>query len=395
LKPTGRLELTWTNKDMRLLSHGGDTYEWVEPSDWRVTEVRPLRHIETVGEDGSGNLLVEGDAAHTLDALLRIPELAAKYRGKVKLCYIDPPFNTGQAFRHYNDAVEHSVWLTMLRDRLTQIRDLLRPDGSVWVHLDDAEAHRARCVLDEVFGADNFIATIIWEKADSPRNSARYLSVDQDYIHLYAKNAQVWRPNRLPRTDESDAIYKNPDGDRRGPWLPSDPFANKPYSLGTYEVAGPSGRTFRPPKGKYWRVSLDKLLELDADGQVWWGPNGAARPSIKRYLTEVAALVPRTFWPHAQVGSNRTSSSDMKKLFPGVAGFATPKPERLMKRVLLIGSQPGDRGCRAQDGPTLGHQRNPAREHCDLRKPPPDQGNQRHGCWRHHDHRKLGRRWRI
>ena len=337
-----RLELSWSNKDMRLLSHDDVSYEWVQPSDWRVSEVRLLEHVADVGEEPEENLVIHGDALHALTSLTSIPELREQYLGRVKLCYIDPPFNTGLSFAHYDDAVEHSVWLTMLRDRLMQIHKLLSNEGSVWVHLDDVETHRARCVLDEVFGAENFVGTVIWEKADSPRNSAKWLSVDQDYIHVYAKDRGVWRPNKLPRTSESDAIYENPDSDPRGPWLPSDPFANKPYSLGTYELTGPTGRTFRPPHGKFWRISQTKLETLDRDGRVWWGPTGNARPSIKRYLSDVSDLVPRTLWRHSEVGSNRSSSNEMKALFEGVEAFSTPKPERLLQRVLQVGSDEGD-----------------------------------------------------
>ncbi len=273
----GRLELTWTNKHLTLLAHENQTYEWVDPADYRVSEVRLLHDVAKVGHTATDsrragdNLLIRGDALHALNALSSIPEFAREYLGRVRLCYIDPPFNTGQAFPgFYDDALEHSVWLTMLRDRLVQIRDFLAADGSVWVHLDDTESHRARCVLDEVFGADNFITTVIWQKADSPRNSARHFSVDQDYIHVYAKDASVWRPVRLPRTEAADASYRNPDNDPRGPWTPGDPFANKYYSLGQYEVTGPTGNVFGPPPGRYWRVSQEKFEELDRDGRIYW-----------------------------------------------------------------------------------------------------------------------------
>lgn len=341
----GRLELTWTNKHLRLLADEDGRYEWVSPSDYRVAEVRLLDDAATVGEVGRlrarDNLLIRGDALNALRSLTGLPEFSREYAGKVKLAYIDPPFNTQQSFLQYDDALEHSVWLTMMRDRLLQIRDLLSPDGSVWVHLDDSEVHRARCMLDEIFGAETFVATVIWEKADSPRNSARQLSTDHDYIVVYSREP-AWTPQRLPRTEAANSIYSNPDDDPRGPWLPGDPYANKPYSRGLYEITGPSGRSFRPPPGRFWRVSEDRLRELDADGRVWWGPKGSARPSIKRYLAEVADLVPRTLWSRDEVGSNRTSKNEMRALFPGAPSFATPKPEALMHRILQIGTAPGD-----------------------------------------------------
>lgn len=355
-KHMGRLELTWTDKDKALLSTGDGKYDYtlVDPSDRRVAEVRLLHEIDRVDADipserpaglptpTTDNLLITGDAMHVLDALAKIPDYADRYLGKIKLVYIDPPFNTGQAFANYEDNIEHSIWLTMLRDRLRQIKPLLAPDASIWVHLDDAEVHRCRSVLDEEMGAENFIAEVVWEKADSPNNSARYLSKDQDYVLVYAKSKQAWVPNRLRRSPASDAHYANPDGDPRGPWYPGDPYANKPYSLGLYEVVGPTGRRFRPPPGRFWRVSQSKFNELAEDARIYWGPDQSARPSIKRFLAEVSGLTPRTLWRHADVGSNRTSKNEMRALFPEIASFATPKPERFMERVLEIASQPGD-----------------------------------------------------
>jgi adenine-specific DNA-methyltransferase len=343
-EPRGRLELTWTNKALRLLSDETGGYTWVEPPDFRVAEVRLLHEAATIGkcDADAENLLIRGDALHALTSLVELPEYRKKYTGKVKLCYIDPPFNTGQAFEQYDDALEHSVWLTMMRDRLVQIEELLAPDGSVWVHLDDVEMAYCRVLMDEIFGRRNFVATIVWKKADSPRNSARHFSTDQDYILVYAKNAETWRPNRLPRTAETDAAYSNPDDDPRGPWSPGDPFANKPYALGQYEVTGPTGNRFGPPPGRYWRISQERFLELDRTGQIYWRGGGDARPRIKRYLSEVGDLVPRTFWEYTDVGSNGTSSREIRKLFPDVPVFATPKPEALLERVLTIGSDPGD-----------------------------------------------------
>lgn len=343
----GRLELTWTNKALRLLAYEDGSYQWVPPSDYRVAEVRLLHDAGTVGEvhpdrdRAKDNLLIRGDALNALTSLIELPESAQEYVGKVKLAYLDPPFNTQQSFLQYDDALEHSVWLTMLRDRLLQVKILLSDRGSVWVHCDDSEQHRLRCVMDEVFGPENFVATIIWEKADSPRNSARQFSTDQDYIVIYSRSSE-WVPNRLARTEAANSIYSNPDDDPQGPWLPGDPFANKPYSRGLYEIAGPTGRTFRPPPGRFWRISEGRFKELDEAGRIWWGPTKSARPSIKRYVAEVSDLVPRTIWSRDDVGSNRTSKNEMRALFPGLPSFATPKPEALMARILEIGSDCGD-----------------------------------------------------
>lgn len=229
----------------------------------------------------------------------------------------------------------------MVRDRLLQVRTLLAESGSVWVHCDDSEHAYVKIVLDEVFGRDNFVTNIVWEKADSPRNSARQFSTDHDYILVYSKNPE-WKPYRLPRDERSNSIYTNPDDDPRGVWLAGDPYANKPYSRGQYTITGPTGRSFSPPPGRYWRVSKEKLEELDADVRIWWGPRGDARPSIKKFLSEVSDLVPRTLWSKTDVGSNRTSKNEMRRLFPGEPSFATPKPEALIHRILQIGTQPGD-----------------------------------------------------
>jgi adenine-specific DNA-methyltransferase len=187
----------------------------------------------------------------------------------------------------------------------------------------------------------NFVANLIWEKADSPRNSARQFSTDHDHILVFSKNPE-WVPRRLERTEEANSIYSNQDDDELGPWLPGDPFANKPYSKGQYKITGPTGRVFSPPPGRYWRISEAKFREFDANGRIWWGPKGDARPSIKRYLSEVGDLVPRTLWSKNDVGSNRTSKNEMRSLFPGDTSFVTPKPERLLHKILNISTNFGD-----------------------------------------------------
>jgi adenine-specific DNA-methyltransferase len=301
----------------------------------RRVDYRILQPVESYGDPNSENLLIKGDNLQALKALLPF------YAGRVKCIFIDPPYNTKSAFEHYDDNLEHSQWLSMMYPRLELLRELLSVDGSIWMAIDDSELHYLKALCDEVFGRLNFAATIVWEKADSPRNSARQFSTDQDYILVYSRKTE-WAPNRLPRNDASNSIYRNPDSDPRGPWLPGDPYANKPYSRGLYTFIGPTGRSFKPPPGRFWRTSEEKLSELDADGRIWWGPKKDARPSIKKYLSEVSDLVPRTLWSHGDVGSNRTSKNEMRALFPGDASFDTPKPEALIERILLMATAAGD-----------------------------------------------------
>ncbi len=298
---------------------------------YRLLEAAPLSH----GDRDTGNMLIQGDNLDALKALLPY------YAGKVKCIYIDPPYNTRSAFEHYDDNLEHSQWLAMMYPRLELLRKLLSEDGSIWVSIDDNEGHYLKVIMDEIFGRKNFVSNIIWEKADSPRNSAKQFSSDHDHILVYSKVPE-WQPRKLPRTEEANSIYSNPDDDERGPWLPGDPYANKPYSKGLYSITGPTGRSFAPPPGRYWRISEERLRELDSDGRIWWGPTGEARPSIKRYLSEVSDLVPRTLWRKDSVGSNRTSKNEMRALFPDEASFGTPKPESLIERVLHISTVPGD-----------------------------------------------------
>lgn len=286
-------------------------------------------------ESAPENLIIQGDNLLALKALIPV------YAGRVKCIFIDPPYNTQSAFEHYDDKLEHSQWLSMMYPRLVLLRELLADSGSIWVSIDDNEGHYLKVLMDEVFGRANFVTTVIWQKADSPRNSARQFSSDHDYILVYGRTPE-WTPIKLARTDAANSIYTNPDEDHRGCWLPGDPYANKPYSKGQYTIEGPTGRSFSPPPGRYWRISELKLRELDADGRIWWGPTGSARPSIKRYLSEVSDLVPRTIWDKDAVGSNRTSKNEMRTLFPGSESFGTPKPERLIERTLNIASKPGD-----------------------------------------------------
>jgi adenine-specific DNA-methyltransferase len=312
--------------------------DWVNKNQAKVsTDEVPyhlLKQVKTYGEP-SENLLIQGDNLLALKALLPF------YAGRVKCIFIDPPYNTQSAFEHYDDKLEHSQWLSMMYPRLVLLRELLAEDGSIWVSLDDNEAHYLKVLMDEIFGRQCFVTNVIWEKADSPRNSARQFSSDHDHVFVYSKSPN-WIPYKLPRTDDSNAIYTNPDSDPRGPWIPGDPYANKPYSKGLYQIIGPTGRNFSPPPGRFWRISEEKLTELNQDGRIWWGSTGDARPSIKRYLAEVSDLVPRTLWRRDDVGSNRTSKNEMRGLFPDEASFGTPKPEALMLRIMQVATQEDD-----------------------------------------------------
>jgi len=352
------------------------SFTWNGKSKARMIAQTPgtgtLRPCPEESEDweSTQNIFIEGDNLEVLKLLQK------SYHKKVKMIYIDPPYNTGNEFIYpdnYQDNLNtylkytgqvdgegfkmssntdtsgryHTNWLNMLYPRLKLARNLLTDDGAIFISIGDHEVHNLRHLLDEIFGPECFVATAIWEKADSPRNSARQFSEDHDYVLVYSRDPS-WVPCRLARTDEANSIYTNPDNDPRGEWIPGDPFANKPYSKGLYNVTGPTGRTFQPPPGRYWRISEEKLRGLDADGRIWWGPNGSARPSIKRYLSEVSDLVPRTLWRKEDVGSNRTSKNELRKLFPEVASFDTPKPVALMKRILALVTK-ADQDCLVMD----------------------------------------------
>ncbi len=329
MKPKQKLELIWIGKENRpklepriLLEDPAKSYH----AKHRVTSA-----------DCFDNRLIFGDN------LLALKALEAEFAGKVKCVFIDPPYNTGSAFTHYDDGVEHSIWLSLMRDRLEIIRRLLAEDGSLWITIDDNECHYLKVMCDEVFGRVNFVASVIWRKNYAPKSSAKHFSVDHDYVLIYAKNEDLWKPNPMPRSEKQDKAYKNPDNDYRGVWKTSDLSARNPYSLGIYSVTGPSGRVIDgPPKGRFWSISKDKLLELDAENRIWWGKGGDSIPQLKRFLTDVKqGIVPQTLWPYEEVGHTQDAKKEIVALF-GEDVFATPKPEKLMKRVVEIATNPND-----------------------------------------------------
>ena len=323
-----KLELTWIGKENRPR---------LEPRI--LIEEERLSHHAAARRDGDhfDNILIRGDN------LLGLKALEATHAGSLKCVFIDPPYNTGSAFEQYDDGLEHSVWLSLIRDRIEIIHRLLADDGSLWVSLDDNEAHYFKVMCDEVFGRQNFVANVIWQKIFSPKNTARHFSEDHDHIFVYAKNAQIWSPNQMPRSEKLNASYKNPDNDPRGPWTSGDLSARNYYGAGTYPITCPSGRIVAgPPNGMYWRVSKEKFKEMDADGRIWWGADGNNAPRVKRFLSEVKqGVVPQTLWAHSEVGNTQEAKKEVVALF-GSDNFMTPKPERLIARVLHIATNPGD-----------------------------------------------------
>lgn len=288
------------------------------------------------GDQTQGNMLIKGDNLEALKALLPY------YKGRVKCIYIDPPYNTGSAFEHYDDNLEHSTWLSMMYPRLELLRELLAEDGSIWVSLDDTEQAYCKVILDEIFGRKNFVCNVIWQKKYSPANDAKWLSDNHDFIIIYAKNKEIWRPQLLPRTENMNSRYKNPDNDPRGPWKTSD-FSVRTYNATCdYPITLPSGRIVRPPESRCWVSNKQKFEELCADNRIWFGLDGNNVPAVKRFLSEVKqGMTSLTIWTYEEVGHNQDAKKEVKQ-FNAEDVFDTPKPERLIERILTLGSNKGD-----------------------------------------------------
>ncbi len=326
-----KLELTWIGKENRprlepriLLEDPEKSYH----SPHRITD-----------HDLFDNRLIFGDN------LLALKALEQEFTGKIKCIFIDPPYNTGSAFEHYDDGLEHSLWLSLMRDRLDVIRSLLSHDGSPWITIDDNEAHYLKVLCDEVFGRANFVANVIWQKRFSPNSTAQFISDSHDHILVYARQKTLWKRNLLPRVEKQNRGYKNPDNDPRGPWTSGDLSARNYYSAGTYPITAPSGRVIAgPPKGMYWRVSQEKFCNLDKDHRIWWGKDGDNVPRLKRFLSEVMnGIVPQTIWLHDEVGNTQEAKKEVMSIVPPEAEvFQTPKPERLIRRILEVSSNVGE-----------------------------------------------------
>lgn len=309
------------------------------------TRIHVLKQTFSSGKRGlTDNLLLH------CDNLLGLKSLEKKYFEKVRCIYIDPPYNTKSCFAHYDDSFEHSLWLDMMKERLKILRNLLRKDGTIWISIDDDECHYLKVLCDEIFDRKNFVANVIWEKKYSPQNDAKWLSDSHDHVLVYAKciDLKHWGKdikkglNLLPRTLEMNARYKNPDNDPRGLWQ-SDNLSVKTYSASCdYSIRIPSGRVVHPPAGACWRVSQEKLKELLRDDRIWFGSNGNNTPRLKRFLSEVQdGVVAKTIWPRSEAGDNQEAKREVIA-FNSKDVFATPKPERLIQRILYLATNPGD-----------------------------------------------------
>lgn len=344
-----RYQFTWPDKKKAILAANAPI----------AKTLRPCRE-ESVDFDSSENLYIEGD---NLDVLKLLQET---YLGKIKMIYIDPPYNTGNDFIYEDDFAEnanqylsrsgqyddegnrlfhntdsngrfHTDWLNMIYPRIKLAKTLLRDDGVIFISIDDYEVNNIKKICDEIFGEQNCIGTVIWERAFSPKNDAKYFSASHDYILVYAKSSIVFQIGKLPRSAETDARYKNTDNDPRGAWVSGD-LTVKTYSASyDYPITVPSGRVVSPSHGSCWRVSKEKFDELVKDNRIWFGATGDNVPRLKRFLSEVQdGMTPTTLWKYTEVGHNQEGRQELKKLFDGKGYFDGPKPIRLLKRIFNI-----------------------------------------------------------
>ncbi len=346
-----KLELTWIGKEKRPK---------LEPRILLEDPTKSYHAKQRVSdEDIFDNRLIFGDN------LLALKALEADYAGRVKCVFIDPPYNTGSAFTHYDDGLEHSIWLGLMRDRLEIIRRLMSEEASLWITVDDNEAHYLKVLCDEIFGRINFVTNVVWQKKSAPQGNASWLSDSHDHVLVYAKDKSRLTFSKLPRTEEQNAIYKSsdehdgirPDGTwyGRGPWFADNftlslasgqrgkQFAKTGQSDNIYPIITPSGREVWPAKGRAWSYTRDSYARLIDEKRIWFGKDGDNKPTLKKFLSEMQdrGVVAMTTWHYSEVGENRIAMQEMKALFPDDP-FATPKPERLLQRILFLATQPGD-----------------------------------------------------
>lgn len=344
-----RYQFTWPDKKKAVLAANAPI----------SATLRPCRE-ESVDFDTTQNLYIEGD---NLDVLKLLQET---YLGKIKMIYIDPPYNTGNDFVYNDDFAEdaeeylsnsgqfdvqgnqlvqntenngrfHTDWLNMIYSRIKLARDLLTDDGVIFISIDDNEVENLRKAVDDIFGSGNFISSIIWEKKYAPANDAKWLSDNHDYILLYAKNKNLWHPQLLPRSEEMNGRYTNRDNDPRGVWKAADMTVKSYSSAYDYPITTPSGKIVHPAAGRCWNTSKENFEKLVSDNRIWFGEKGDNVPAVKKFLTEVKdGMVPMTIWKYSEVGHNQEGRQEVKKLFDGNGLFDGPKPVRLLSRILQI-----------------------------------------------------------
>lgn len=317
--------LNWLNRDKTIKESAKVPYRLLKAKD-----------EFSYGDKNAENMIIQGDNLDGLKALLPY------YAGKVKCIYIDPPYNTGSAFEHYDDNLEHTKWLEMIYPRLELLREFLREDGSIWISIDADESHYLKVICDEIFGRKNFIDEVVWQRSYAPINLKKTLSRSHDLIFVYAKNSTGFELNKLPRSDEANKRYKNPDNDKRGVWKSSDLSVGPAVEKNIYEIETPSGRKVLPPIGYSWRLSKERFQEFIDDSRIWFGPNGTSVPSIKRFLAEVkSGVTAMTWWPYQEVGHNQDAKREIKELDLGEV-FGTPKSEKLIQRILTLSTNEND-----------------------------------------------------
>ena len=347
--------LHWIGKE-KVINHHHDVPFRVLDQQYTFSVDPAERGPSEPATDTPGNLIIHGDNLEALKALL------PQYEGRVKCIYIDPPYNTGNEGWVYNDNVNdpkikrwlgqvvgkesedlsrHDKWLCMMYPRLVLLNRLLDDEGAIFISIDDNELYDLKLVMDEVFGANNFVTNVIWRKNYAPKSSAKYFSGDHEYLLVYAKRIEGWIVNPMPRTEKQDKAYKNPDNDPRGLWRPNNLAARNFYSKGSYTIQCPGGRVITgPPPGSYWRVSEEKFWNMDQDNRIWWGKDGNGVPAPKIFLTEVKqGVVPQTFWSYEEVGHTQEAKKEILTILDSTVSesvFSTPKPTKLIERVLQL-----------------------------------------------------------
>lgn len=320
--------LHWLNKDQAVKTAKQSSYRLLE-------EVPGLSY----GDQKTENMLIQGDNLEALKALIPF------YAGKVKCIFIDPPYNTKSAFEHYDDNLEHSQWLSLMYPRLELLRELLSKEGSIWITVDDSETHYLKIICDEIFGRRNFVSNCIWQKKYTIANDAKWLSDSHDHILVYALNKETWRPYLLERNAEMDKRYKNPDGHPKGVWKSTPLYAKRTGSEKekAFKFTFKNGYIWSPPSGSSPRFPASKLKEMDDNNEIWFGAKGDASPSRKTFLNELkrSGTPSSTIWLHGDAGHNHEAREEVK-VFDNQDAFSTPKPERLIKRILELATKKND-----------------------------------------------------